>query len=94
MIITEDSYFKKIIGLSIFQTSCIIFFLTISSISYSTVPIYKQSTKKKVIYSSDLSQALMLTAVVVGFTNLSIALALICKIQYNFGTISEKEINK
>lgn len=94
MIITEDSYLRKIIGLGIFQASCIIFFLAISKVSNGVAPFYYDDASHEIVYSAPLAHVLMLTAIVVGFATLSVALALICRIKYEFGSISERDITK
>lgn len=95
MMIAEDNYIRKIIGLSIFQTACIIFFVALGKVSNGVVPIDLCTGKIECIqsYSSALPHVLMLTAIVVGFSTTSVALALVYKVKKQFNTISESEIN-
>jgi multicomponent Na+:H+ antiporter subunit C len=94
MIITEDSYLRKIMGLGIFQTACIIFFLAVSKAASGVAPFYSPENSGEVIYTSSLAHVLMLTAIVVGFTTLAVSLALIYRIKHEFGSISERDINQ
>lgn len=94
IMLTSDNYIRKIIGLSIFQSSILVFYIALSKIDVGIVPIdicagldvcpYK--------FTSPLPHVLMLTAIVVGFATLSVGLALIYQIYNEFGTISETEI--
>lgn len=96
MVITEDNYLRKIMGLSIFQTATIIFFLALSKIENSILPFDKCQGKMpcEYIYTSSLTHVLMLTAIVVGFATLAVGLGLIYRIKSEFGTISESDINQ
>jgi multicomponent Na+:H+ antiporter subunit C len=97
IMLTNDNYIRKIIGLGIFQSSVLIFYIAIGKIAIGIAPISRCTeiaTKCKNIYSSPLPQVLMLTAVVVGFATLSVGLALIYRIFRQYGSISEKTINE
>lgn len=96
MIITEDNYLRKIIGLSIFQTGAIIFFVALSKISNGIAPFdkCKGTLPCDYVYTSSLPHVLMLTAIVVGFATLAVGLALIYRVKSEFGTISESDINQ
>lgn len=96
MVIVEDNYLRKIVGLSIFQTATIIFFIALSKISNGIVPFDKCKGVMPcdVIYTSSLSHVLMLTAIVVGFATLAVALALLYRVKSEFGSISESDINQ
>ncbi len=95
IMLVADNYLKKIIGLSIFQNSVLIFFIGISKASSGIVPIdiCASNPNCEYSYSSPLPHVLMLTAIVVGFATLSVGLAICKKIKETYGTISESEIN-
>jgi len=96
MIITSDHLIKKIIGLSIFQNSIVIFFVALGKTTNGSVPIlYYQLTRGDFnpIYSSPLPHVLMLTAIVVGFATISVGLALIYQIYREYDTLVESKIN-
>jgi multicomponent Na+:H+ antiporter subunit C len=90
IMLTSDNYVRKIIGLSVMQSSVLIFYLMLGKVSGGIVPIERTILHS---YSSPLPQVLMLTAIVVGFATLSLGLSLIYRISKQFNTISEGEIN-
>jgi len=96
MVITEDNYLRKLIGLSIFQTATIVFFVALSKIEGAILPFdkCKGGVGCEYIYTSSISHVLMLTAIVVGFATLAVGIALVYRIKEEFGTISEEDINK
>ena len=97
IMLTSDNYIRKIIGLGIFQSAILIFYIALGKVTRGIAPIDRcvgSEVECHHIYSSPLPQVLMLTAVVVGFTTLSVGLALIYRIFKQFGTISEQIINE
>jgi multicomponent Na+:H+ antiporter subunit C len=96
IIIISNNYVRKIIGLGIFQSAVLIFYIALGKIEKAIAPInqcFNQSQEECYqIYSSPLPHTLMLTAIVVGFATLSVALAMIAKIFKIFGAISENDI--
>lgn len=96
IMLTSDNYVRKIIGLGIFQSSVLIFYIALSKIDIGIVPIEicKPGELCKHVYSSPLPHVLMLTAIVVGFATLSVGLALIYQMHNEFGTTLESEIIK
>jgi len=92
--LTSDNYVRKIIGLGIFQSAVLIFYIALGKVTSGQVPIYRSDIIGNSHYSSPLPQVLMLTAIVVGFATLSVGLALIYQIFKQFDTISEKTINE
>ncbi len=103
MMLTSDNYFSKIIGLGVFQSAVLIFFIALGKVAGGTVPIERCAAIIDIataspqncehIYSSPLPQVLMLTAIVVGFATLSVGLSLIRRMYKQFGTIAESEID-
>ena len=90
MVISSRNYVRKIIGLSIFQTSILIFYIALGKITGGIVPIAVKT--EHIVYSSPLPHVLMLTAIVVGFSTLALALALIRKIYAHFGTLDSIDL--
>lgn len=91
--ITSDNYIKKIIGLGLFQNSVLVFYIALGKAKDGVVPINLCNTIDcNYIYTSPIPHVLMLTAIVVGFSTLSVGLALILQIKREFGTINESEI--
>ncbi len=91
--LVSDNYLRKIFGLGMLQSGVLIFFIALGKVKGGIVPILAESTSTK-FYSSPVPHVLMLTAIVVGFASLSLALGLMQKIYQNFGTISKHEIEQ
>jgi multicomponent Na+:H+ antiporter subunit C len=92
---------KKIIGMNIFQTAIILFYVSIGAkIKPATIPIisHGHGGEKHVIhaveYINPLPHVLMLTAIVVSVATLGVALALVMKVYHQYETLEEDEINK
>ena len=92
--LTSDSYVRKILGLGIFQSSVLIFYLALGKVSEGIAPIdiCDKVDKCKYVFSSPVPHVLMLTAIVVGFSTMSVGLALIYKIHEAYGSTLESEI--
>lgn len=97
IILSSDHYAKKIIGLSLFQSSVLIFFIALGKISTGKVPVLAgcldgvgcdDSQNLVHVFSSPLPHVLMLTAIVVGFATISVALALLLRIKQEYNTLS------
>lgn len=96
MVLTNDNYLRKIIGLGIFQSSVLSFYVALGKISTGIPPIdiCAKLTNCPYTFSSPLPQVLMLTAIVVGFATMSVALALMYQIYKEYNTLLESNINK
>ncbi|HJD65131.1 MAG TPA: Na+/H+ antiporter subunit C [Rickettsia endosymbiont of Diachasma alloeum] len=90
IMLTSHNYIHKVIGLGVFQGSVLVFYLALGKVKTGIVPIMQESVTT---YTSPLPHVLMLTAIVVGFATLSVALSFIHQIYKHFGTISENEIS-
>lgn len=89
-IIDRSNLVKKLIGLSIFQTSVFILYISMGKIVDGTAPILVEG--EELVYSNPLPHVLILTAIVVGVATLALGLALVVRINEAFGTIEEDEI--
>lgn len=90
-VIAFDNLIKKIVGLTIFQTSVFILYISMGKVQGGTAPIF---TGKPEIFSNPLPHVLILTAIVVGIATTALGLALIVRIREAYGTIEEDEIQK
>ena len=93
IVIARANLIKKMVGLSVFQASVFIFYLTMGKVTGGTAPIIVPD-KDSVIYSNPLPHVLILTAIVVGVATLALGLALIVRIKESYGTIEEDEIEE
>ncbi len=103
-----ENMIKRMVGLSIFQTSVILFYITLSKVAGGTAPIltgadvakHKPGSAEKAhhgletVYSNPLPHVLMLTAIVVGVATLAVGLALIVRIREAYGTIEADEVRE
>ena len=80
---------KKLVGLSLFQTSVYLLYLSAGKILKGTPPIVSAS---QTIYTNPLPHVLILTAIVVGVGTLALGLGLVVRINEAYGTIEEDEI--
>ena len=90
LVISRANLVKKLVGLSIFQTSVFLFYITLGRVSGGTAPILTGAPDT--LYSNPLPHVLILTAIVVGVSTTALGLALILRIKESFGTIEEDEI--
>ncbi len=95
IMLTSDNFIKKIIGLAVFQSSVLIFYIALGKTVNGIVPIdlCQSGAHCNNIFSSPLPHVLMLTAIVVGFATMSVGLALVYQIHKEYGTVLESEID-
>ena len=96
VVLAHGNLVKKVIGLSMFQVSVFLLYITMGKVEGGTTPIrpaknfYTGEDFEK--FTTPLPSVLMLTAIVVGVATTSLALALIVRIREAYGTIEEDEI--
>lgn len=92
--IFKSNLLKKLIGMSIFQTSIILFYISGAVKFSATVPIYDEKIPNEVVanYINPLPHTLMLTAIVVGVATLGLGFALLSLIYKKYHTLEENEI--
>jgi multicomponent Na+:H+ antiporter subunit C len=89
IVIARGNLIKKLIGLSIFQTSVYLLYIAPGKLIGGTAPIVSE---KFTVYSNPLPHVLILTAIVVGIATLALGLALVVRIREAYGSIEEDEI--
>jgi multicomponent Na+:H+ antiporter subunit C len=89
IVIARGNLIKKLIGLSIFQTSVYLLYIAPGKLIGGTAPIVSE---KFTVYSNPLPHVLILTAIVVGIATLALGLALVVRIREAYGSIDEDEI--
>lgn len=99
--IAKNNLVKKIIGMNIFQTSVILFYVSTAFKTGKSIPIisvaHGDHGTHAAIHAADyinpLPHVLMLTAIVVSVATLGVALSLAIKVYRRYGTLEEDEIN-
>ncbi len=89
IVIARGNLVKKLIGLSIFQTSVYLLYIAPGKLIGGTAPIVNGSFQ---VYSNPLPHVLILTAIVVGVATLALGLAIAVRIREAYGSIEEDEI--
>lgn len=97
--IAKVNLVKKLIGLSIFQTAIILFYVSIGKKHGADIPILPYHHGHLVggdplagQYINPVPHVLMLTAIVVGVATVGVALAVIQRIYAEYGTVEEDKI--
>ncbi len=84
---------KKLIGMTILQSSIILFWLVGAYKAGGSVPIYDERLGADPgLYVNPLPHTLMLTAIVVAVVTLGVAFALIVAIHRAYDTLDEEEL--
>ena len=91
IVVVRGNMVKKLVGLSIFQTSVYLLYIEPAKILGGTAPIVDPAFT---VYSNPLPHVLILTAIVVGVATLALGLALTVRINEAYGTVEEDEIFK
>jgi multicomponent Na+:H+ antiporter subunit C len=89
IVVARSNMVKKLVGLSIFQTSVYLLYIEPAKIIGGTAPIIDPNFG---VYSNPLPHVLILTAIVVGVATLALGLALVVRINEAYGTVEEDEI--
>ena len=85
LMMSERNLFKSVIGLYLFQSSVIVLFIAMSFRSDGSIPFAGDG----VTLHNPLPHAMMLTAIVVGIATIGVAIAILRRIQREFGSIDE-----
>ena len=89
----NTNFIKKLIGLSLFQAAVFLLYISMGKISGGTAPILPKGVADA-IYSNPLPQVLILTAIVVGISTTALGLGIVVRIQEQYGSIDEKDIQE
>ena len=91
IVISRGNLVKKVIGLSIFQTSVFLLYISMGKVEGATAPILIEGAQR---YSNPLPSVLILTAIVVGISTTALGLGIVVRIKEEYGTIEEHEIQE
>lgn len=89
-VIARGNLVKKLVGLSIFQSSVFFLYICIGFVDGAAAPILTEGVQR---YSNPLTSVLILTAIVVGVATTALGLALVVRIRQAFGSVEEDEIH-
>jgi multicomponent Na+:H+ antiporter subunit C len=89
IVIARGHLVKKLVGLSIFQTSVYLLYIAPGKLVGGTAPIIGDGYT---VYSNPLPHVLILTAIVVGIATMALGLALVVRIREAYGSAEEDEI--
>ena len=100
--LAKNNLIKKVIGMSIFQTAIIVFYVSTGAKREATIPIiahgHGHDTAHAAInaahYANPLPHVLMLTAIVVSVGTLGVALAICLGIYRRYNTLEEDELQE
>ena len=88
--VARGNLIKKVVGLTPFQTSIFMLYISFGKVTGGTAPIL--TGEPDTVYSNPLPHVLILTAIVVGVATTALALALTVRIRESYGTVEEDEI--
>jgi multicomponent Na+:H+ antiporter subunit C len=100
--LAKNNLIKKVIGMSIFQTAIIVFYVSIGAKKHASIPIIAHGHGHEVVtaaidatgYANPLPHVLMLTAIVVSVGTLGVALAICLGIYHRYESLNEDEIEE
>jgi multicomponent Na+:H+ antiporter subunit C len=96
--IAKNNLIKKLVGMNIFQTAIILFYVSIGYKRDATLPIIENahgghgSIVHAIDYINPLPHVLMLTAIVVSVATFGVAMALAVRIYQRYQTLEEDEL--
>ena len=94
ILIAHRNLVKKVIGLTIFQTSVFIFYISMAKVKGAIAPIIDNTVEHgTLLYSNPLPHVLILTAIVVSISTTALALSLVIRIKRAYGSVEEDEIH-
>ena len=92
-VIAKRNLIKKLIGLSIFQASVFLLYITMGKVEGGTAPILQTASSEQ-LFSNPLPQVLILTAIVVGISTMALGLGIVVRIKEEYDSIEEDEIQE
>jgi multicomponent Na+:H+ antiporter subunit C len=87
--VAHRNLLKKFVGMTIFQTAIILFFLVTSVKRDGTLPIVAPGAVDPAAFMNPLPHALMLTAIVVMVATAGVALAILIRLHAAYGSLEE-----
>ncbi|EEB56440.1 multisubunit na+/h+ antiporter, mnhc subunit [Wolbachia endosymbiont of Culex quinquefasciatus JHB] len=78
IIVNDKNLIKKMMGLSVLQSSVLLFYISLGYVKNSLPPIL---TSNFHLYTNPIPHVLMLTAIVVGIATFSVGLSILVRIE-------------
>ena len=91
-VLVKKNLIKIVIGLSIVDSGLHLLFLAIGYVTGGTAPIFSPDVKEGATMVDPVPQALVLTAIVIGFGVTAVALSLVIRLYRKHKTINIDEI--
>ncbi|MGK7947527.1 MAG: cation:proton antiporter subunit C [Xenococcaceae cyanobacterium] len=91
-IIAKKNLFMKILSMDVMSTGVISFYVLIASLKGLFTPIIDDT--KDVAYADPVPQAVILTAIVIGFSIQALMLVAIMKLSQNHPTLEQQKVEK
>jgi multicomponent Na+:H+ antiporter subunit C len=90
-VMARGNLIQKLVGLSIFQTSVFLLYISMGKVRGGSAPILADGVT---VFSNPLPHVLILTAIVVGVATTSLGLALVVRLNEAYGSIEEDDIQR
>ncbi|MFH2093584.1 MAG: cation:proton antiporter subunit C [Pseudomonadota bacterium] len=96
--IAKNNLIKKLVGMNIFQTAIILFYVSIGYKTNGTIPIIRDphgghnALIQAADYINPVPHVLMLTAIVVSVATFGVAMALAIRVYQQYQTLEEDEL--
>ena len=90
IVVAHGNLIKKLIGLSIFQSSVFVLFILFAAVRDGAPPILDAALDGA--YANPLPHVLILTAIVVAIATTALGLSLVVRVNDAWGTIEESEL--
>ncbi len=92
-VVAKVNLIKKLMGLAMFQAAVFLLYITMGKAKGGTAPIFQEDVINTV-FSNPLPQVLILTAIVVGISTTALGLGIIVRINEEYGSIDEQDIQE
>jgi multicomponent Na+:H+ antiporter subunit C len=91
--LAQRNLVRKLVGMTVFQTAIILFFLMLSVKRGADLPIVPHGVIAAPGFMNPLPHALMLTAIVVMVATSGVAFAILIRLYQRYGTLEEDRID-
>jgi len=91
-LIIKSNLIKKIIGLDLIETGINLLIVSIGYVNGKTAPIFSKGVQDATLMVDPVPQALTLTSIVIGASELALAAAFVVLLYRKYGTLNVKKI--